>query len=152
MEPWGGVVGQASSPAADVHVGLFVLEYRRFCCAKGGFWRTRAQSKTRPVAYASACHGQLQFAVPQSQAPAAELSAEADSGTLRRAPHGSSSLFVGRRPILTGVDACPTISTALPARAVIRWLHADHTRSRPCEAGVRRSFPASNHRQPTSEE
>jgi hypothetical protein len=39
-----------------------------------------------PVAHASACHGELQFAVPQSRAPAAELSAEADSGTLKRAP------------------------------------------------------------------
>ena len=41
---------------------------------------------------------ELQFAVPQSRAPAAELSAEADSGTLKRAPHGFSSLIVGRRP------------------------------------------------------
>jgi hypothetical protein len=40
------------------------------------------------VAHALACSGELQFAVDaQSYAPAKELSAEADSGTLKRAPH-----------------------------------------------------------------
>src|ERR1035441_3384457 len=42
----------------------------------------------RPVAHASACSGELQFAIPQNCARGEELPAEADSGTLKRAPQG----------------------------------------------------------------
>jgi hypothetical protein len=53
------------------------------------------------VAHASACCGELQFAVPQSHAPAAELSDEADSGTLKRATR-----------VFFTIEVCPTISAA----------------------------------------
>src|ERR1019366_3273864 len=46
-------VGQDSSPAADVHVGLFVRRYGWFRCAKNGAWRTRADLEGCPTTVAA---------------------------------------------------------------------------------------------------
>src|ERR1017187_8676336 len=46
-------VGQDSSPAADVHAGLFVLGYGCFRCAKSGSWRTRADLEVCPTTAAA---------------------------------------------------------------------------------------------------
>src|ERR1039458_1891494 len=43
----------ASSPAADVHVGLFVRGYGWFRCAKSGSWRTRADLEVCPTTAAA---------------------------------------------------------------------------------------------------
>ena len=42
-------VGQDSSPAADVHAGLFVLGYGWSSRARSGSWRTRADLEVCPT-------------------------------------------------------------------------------------------------------
>ena len=50
-------VGQDStSPAADVHVGLFVRGYGWFRCAKSGSWRTRADLEVCPTKWPISSH------------------------------------------------------------------------------------------------
>src|SRR5580658_224256 len=75
-------VGRASRPAAGVHARLFHW-------AKSGSWRTRAQSKTQRNLLGNR----------RVWRPAAGVDAR---------PTCFSSLFVGRRPILTDLEVRPT--------------------------------------------